>query len=279
MLDEKRVLDLDIAALDAHADVVDRILGDDLLHVTVRSVCDPASLVEINRRLDREHGRFEVSPVHPPESPDHGVQQLGSMACPTGLQPRGPAWETYLRAAARFREDCANLCEGLPDLENAVGSTLKALSGGRRTGIPELEEAASYSPATIRIFPAGCGAPWHRDAYPDLPVHAQLREIADLSVQLSWYLILTAPEKGGSLAVCFNRADAEAPSVSTEALSRDEEEQLDLVRFAPRPGDLVLFAGSRYPHCVEPSHGPRARRTFGGFAAPALDGETLYFWG
>ena len=44
------------------------------------------------------------------------------------------------------------------------------------------------------------------------------------------------------------------------------------------PGSMVLFGGGPRWHRINPVFGARPRVTYGGFAAPSLDGERLDFW-
>lgn len=194
---------------------------------------------------------------------DEGASILGCMLGPTARAPSGPRLEAYLAAAATWWE--APIDE---TVRPAILTTLAALAGV--PAVIPLRAGQRYAPATVRTFEEGAGAPVHCDSYPPLDCHAHLREIVDRSTQLSWYLVLALPDAGGELTLFDHQHGAGAPGDAQ--LARRHSYRI-------APGDLVVFDGGRYFHRIEPTVGPRPRRTLGGFAGRALDGSVLYVWG
>ncbi len=189
---------------------------------------------------------------------DDGTSLLGCMLAPTRAAPRGPDLDTYFDAAAAWHNDAIHA-----PVAAEITRTLSALAADRVTQIPKMNGHA-YAPCTLRTFNDGAGAPAHCDSYPALPCHAHLDTLANRTTQLSWYLVLAMPDAGGELCLLGPRGHADATPRA---------------RYDTSAGDLVVFDGARHVHRIEPTSGPRARKTLGGFAGLSANGETLLTWG
>jgi hypothetical protein len=261
-----RFHDAPAATLERHRDLVTQIYAGAQVGLVVRGVVRPAHLsVALERLLARQHElpRHEVAP---------GVHTFGCMLAPTLAWPRGPSLEVYFRDAERFSpfELFAPDC----DLEGCIAELLSRLSAERPASVPTLPGMGRYAGATVRVYPDGTEVPLHCDTYPPLPCHAHKRELLDPTTQLSWYLPLSLPERGGEIRVYDARFGNLPQQLELDVLEREVAH----VTIEVRPGDLLVFDGGRYVHRVLGSRGPTPRRTLGGFAGLSKDHARVHFW-
>lgn len=259
-----QAIDVSYGALAPAAGSFARLVSGALDMVHVRGVASPelvASLLELP-----EPGL----PVHPPGAPHAGVRMFGRMIAPTGMDPRGPSLERYRADGQAFEQA---LAAPLVELRTRLMQVL-AVASGLPARVPE-----GYFLGSVRRMPTGCGAPLHRDAYPQVEAYRELRQWCDLDVQLSWYLQLQLPQEGGGLRVY--------PTLTDQALIRQpsgwpDEQAIDQAfpwhRWRPEPGDLLLHAGSARWHRVEATQGPIPRHTLGGFCAWSADHSEVLSW-
>ena len=159
------------------------------------------------------------------------------------------------RAAARALE------AALPkELLRRLIACLRALLPGRTVGLPRGREGL-YGGVTVRLLEPGGAIALHSER-PDWPMMAELASRADLSVQLSFYVVLQAPEGGGQLMLYegAESGDIEAP----------------LRPILLGTGDLILFDGTRHNHRVSTVEGRLSRWTLGGFMARSGEGRVFY---
>ena len=143
---------------------------------------------------------------------------------------------------------------------SGVTACLKALNPGHPLGVPRGRDGL-YAGFTVRVLEPGGAIALHSER-PDWPAMQELASRADLSVQLSFYVVLQAPQAGGELLVYEGAMsdDAEAPHAAVVL----------------GVGDLILFDGTRHNHRVSPVEGSLERWTLGGFLARA--GERRVFF-
>ena len=175
---------------------------------------------------------------------------------PTMLLPNGPDLDDYFAEAER---DAPTLEPVLPLVHRLFGAC---------TDLPIrlLRRPRRHTVGTLRRFSGGLGAPLHCDTYRPSPSFTHLHRHTDRSVQLSWYLVVGAPESGGVLLV------------DNRLRTIDVEPCADL----PIPlavGDGVVFDGANHFHEITPAMGEAPRLTFGGFAGLSPKHDRLLFWG
>jgi hypothetical protein len=204
----------------------------------------------------------------------------------------GGTMSAYFREARAFREQCRALFEGQVDFERRVESIFRALSGGLPVEVaPGPEAGSTYTPATIRVLPEGHEIGIHvGNEFLRQPQSRHLRDVVDMSDQLSFFIPLTVPEGGGELVVYgleWDDVSAFLPEVSGpdeanvhlegspvwEAVS-----SMDSTAFAPGPGDMLVFDGGRYYHRVSKIVGRTPRRTIGGFLGFSQAHDRVYYW-
>ncbi|MCC5669184.1 2OG-Fe(II) oxygenase [Nostoc sp. CHAB 5784] len=207
-----------------------------------------------------------------------------------------PDLKEYFAIAAVFRQACRTLFQENLDFEERVESIFRSLCGGLPVKLPIGPEGQTYTPATIRVLPEGYQIPVHvGNDFRDMPSSNHLRTLIDISDQLSYFIVLSAPEAGGELEV-YNvewtpkkASNSTTTSVSETdyALTQDNymlevkswfQSPQESVAFAPRPGDMVLFNGGTYYHRVTPVVGHRPRITIGGFLSFSKEHDGVYYW-
>jgi hypothetical protein len=253
------LFDVRAAELDAHADLVDRIMAREALGAIVRAAVDGAAVAQALARLAAsDPPRTELAPR---------AHALGCMLAPTAARPTGPSLDEYL-AMASWRAD--ELFD--PSLRAALDAQLATLAGGREVTVPRSADGRVYARATVHVFEDGGEAPIHCDSYGVLPAREELAARLDGRTQLSWYIPLSLPEQGGDLAIYDLRHGEPGAAQPARSGARARSYRVGV-------GDLVVFDGGRWFHRVEPCRGPTPRRTFAGFAGLARGGRALYVWG
>jgi hypothetical protein len=255
-------LDLDAGAV--WPDVYERLVERSLDVVSVRGVADAMTCAALVERLEAPEvsGRAELRDRAGDGTPQ--VSVLGVAVSPSAVCPTGPDPAAYFAAAEPF---AAWLGEIAAPVE-AAHRVLAALSGATVT-------RGRYGAATLRRVPAGCEMGFHcENAYAAIAVYDDLRAVARLARQTSWFLVLGAPARGGEL---------EVTDVSWEANGRVRPEDVaaragDIGRFAAAPGDLWLLRSGDLYHRIAPVESG-VRWTLGGFCAPAQQGPELWAWG
>ncbi len=252
---EGQAPELAVLAADAPAthDLLSAIAAGELGGVLITGAFDPVALAALVAHLEAHPG-----PAGPLRSKHFPGITWGQVLV---ISP--PDRAGYHERAADLR---ALLADGPCDIEAAYLTTLGVAADGARVAVPADATGRPYAGLTIRALPPGVEIAVHSE-YSTWPSMADLadRLLVD-GHQLSTYAPLLTPADGGVLQV-FHRpppgrqpaVDRLAPDAAIAALS---EFGLTLVR--PRPGDLLVFDGTRYNHRVLASASD-TRWTVGGF--------------
>jgi uncharacterized protein YaiE (UPF0345 family) len=199
--------------------------------------------------------------------------------------------QQYFDYAAIFRQKCRTLFEGMLDFEALMESMLRSLSGGLTVKIPSGSQGQSYIPATIRKVPTNHEFPIHvGNDFLNSPQSEHLRTIVDVTDQLSFFIPLVLPEAGGELVIYGMEWDGE--ELVFEDTNSNEgycsrlyhqshqvfDQQYGSMTFKPNIGDMMLFDGGRFYHCIVPTVGDRTRITIGGFLAFSKEHDAIYYW-
>ncbi|MHC5719332.1 MAG: 2OG-Fe(II)-dependent halogenase WelO5 family protein, partial [Nostoc sp.] len=56
------------------------------------------------------------------------------------------------------------------------------------------------------------------------------------------------------------------------------DQQYGSMTFKPNIGDMMLFDGGHFYHCIVPTIGDRTRITIGGFLSFSKEHDTIYYW-
>lgn len=249
--------------------------------IIVRGVFDPDAAAEVSRRVEQGEApiqRISITSklaryIPTEDEPTPNEADPGFSLGVARMAERDDDW--YHAAAAKFRAGCRELFQGLPDFEERITTVLGALAGGRSVQVPAGPDGTTYTPATIRVLPRNLEIGLHVEHFAPLSTARWLSRYAEMR-QLSYFVTLQAPEKGGELEVYgLEQADAEGLGAREFAKLLQGSGSMS---FKPGSGDLIIFDGSRYYHRVAPSQGPRKRITMGGFLLVSRDDKTIYYW-
>ena len=249
----------------------------------VRGVIAPSECARVVSLLERDLNAWSwtLQETLDPEAPQFRL--IGESLTPYAGHPEGPSLSHYFDEATHFRALCRELFGASFDFERRLEDLWGALGGGRAVELPAgLLPAARYTPATLRHLPPGCEIPVHVGNYfLTTPAYRHLATLVDLEDQLSYFIPLQNADRGGALVVYHAEwGKVEAPEM-TRALRANWDDggaPWPEERFAPAPGDLLVFNGGRYYHRVSRVAGERARWTIGGFVGFSPDGKTVRYW-
>lgn len=182
------------------------------------------------------------------------------------------------RARRRYREAFGF------DPHERLAEVLAPMASGLPLVAP-LEDGRPYNPGHLRWWtPGGPGLPAHAgNEFRRHLEHGAMKHLLTITrVQhhLSYFVVLEPPDSGGELRVYDLTWETDQGLDDWADALRDDArmDSVPSVLFAPSAGDLVIFGGGWRWHRVDPLTGDRRRVTYGGFAAPALDGSEIHFW-
>lgn len=269
------LLDIEVDAIDDHADLIESIYATARCGVVVRGALPPEYCAPAVQRLTGDG--------LPWEAPNKGmrggeIRTIGAAATPTFTYLRGPAPDFYRASAAQHAAHVAQIHP--QDPTPIIQDRLSRLFGGRPATPPRLDDELTWLPFNHRALDPGEQIYTHHDNHYGLQVYQQMPADLDRSGLLSWFITLQAPEGGGDLVVYgLWGSDPNPPVLPTRFLdtaaieARFGKAVLDL-----RAGDLIVFDAGRFVHRVTPVEGAVSRLTLGGFLTLAEDRSRLAFW-
>ena len=171
------------------------------------------------------------------------------------------------------------------DFQARFEEVLGMMAGGRAVRVPVNAAGQTYQPWSIReMLPGGEIDLHYEDEAFDSPTMSELRSMIDRPHQMSAYLALQVPERGGELSLYpLGEGDPEAIDLKTMA-RKSERIYSRIEEMAPRHallagvGDLLLFDAGRFFHRVTRVEGTRARWTMGSFITLAGAGDCYYYF-
>lgn len=196
-----------------------------------------------------------------------------------------PGLTGYLDNAQKFRTELLEHC-GL-DFDQRLIDVFTSMSGGRNVSCPSTNIDELYGGSVIRIIkPHTHGLHVHagNEFVNEYESMKDLSQQSDLYDQLSFFVVLQAPEEGGELSLYDLKWEKTPQEVHTEryphfSLERDQYfANIECRPTNPQVGDMIFFAGGRIWHQVNPHTGERDRITMGGFTSFSHDDQTVYFW-
>ena len=166
-------------------------------------------------------------------------------------------------------------------LDKALWNVMERLGGGMPVHSPTYRETRSYMRMNLRRFPETGGLPPHlgleqqqRDPY------KQLNDQINHLTQVSYFIVLQAPEEGGDMLIY----DFHWDQITTEHFVDGYTnlipflEGVDTFRIRPTVGSLLVFDGGRIAHEVTSVGGAIDRWTMGGFMAQKVDLNGYLIW-
>ncbi|BAY66157.1 hypothetical protein NIES22_62700 [Calothrix brevissima NIES-22] len=280
-------LDIHVSEIEKYSSALqDMLFNRSFEGMIIRDVLPRDAVELIVSRLEKnEGGMSEILDSKFAEA-IKGAYTLGEniVFCDSGLQQ-------YFNYAAVFRQKCATLFQGTLDFEERMEFVLRSLSGGLSVKVPKGTQGETYIPATIRKLPTDHEFPIHvGNDFLNSPQSEHLRTIVDTTDQLSFFIPLVLPEAGGELVIYGLEWDGEellfddtnSNSGYGARLYQQSHQVFDhqygSMSFKPGIGDMVLFDGGRFYHCIAPTVGSRARMTIGGFLSFSKEHDAIYYW-
>jgi hypothetical protein len=169
------------------------------------------------------------------------------------------------------------------DPRDRLAALLEPMASGWQITTPR-EHGRQYATGNVRWYePGEGGLPAH--AGNEFQMHGEqlfagLRATTTTVDHLSWFIVLQDPDHGGALSVYDLVHGTYEPAEAWQEHGRRDGDfdGHEVLRVAPDPGGMVIFGGGWRYHRVDPVEGRRPRITYGGFAGPGTDGNTLNLW-
>lgn len=176
------------------------------------------------------------------------------------------------------------------NIRERIINTVSRFQGGIPVTIPSYKQedvARPFTFATYRFLNLGkggmhihCGSMF-REIYPNF--YKQLDKMVNFDGQLSYFLMLQRPAKGGQLRLF----DAEWSEYGAYREGKGFEDKKGRIKpmeetirqdIDPQPGDLLVFVGGDIWHEVTNPEEGQSRITLGGFLAYSNDRDQIYIW-
>jgi hypothetical protein len=196
-----------------------------------------------------------------------------------------PDMASYFENASVFRRELQQQC-GL-DFDDRLSKIFAQMSGQRGVACPNTADGQLYGASVIRILAPGTDGLHVHAGNEFINEYESMKDLGNNTVlydQLSYFVVLQAPEQGGELCLYDLEWDSTPEVVHTEryphfSLERDSYfKNIERRSLNPQVGDLIFFAGGRIWHQVCPVYGQVDRITMGGFTSFSRDDDMLYFW-
>lgn len=257
-------------------------------------IAEPKFAVHIKNVLSKEEvanlkSALAALPDQAFEKPHPGAKTYPP-ACSTGQLDK-ESLEAFFKRSEEYNHGLENKL-GV-DLIGRFSQLMKALNGGREAILStRRSDGATYVHGTVRYIEPdsdqmGLTAPHTGFDYAKRNAnfsYAPLTEYMDIFRQISVFMVIQRPEKGGHFTL-FNYSRSEYHDIKGLTLKRvSNGKQIDLFgskrgyeTIELQEGDAFLFADFDRWHRVDPLSGPNPRISYGCWAAIGNDGE-LYYW-
>ncbi|MFN8263208.1 MAG: 2OG-Fe(II) oxygenase [Chitinophagales bacterium] len=172
------------------------------------------------------------------------------------------------------------------DIIDRLKNAISDLNNNITVEIAKSSNGVEYVANTIRFMEPGLGGAIEHvhlaNLHGEIPNMATFSHLYDLSGQVSFFIQLQKPEKGGELKL-FDLRYSDMPKKFENNLYSD----LKVLRYIRSrrtqtvkidSGDLVLFDGGNIWHSVTPVLGKITRITIGGFANYSKNKEKIIIW-
>lgn len=190
----------------------------------------------------------------------------------------------YLRRAKLSMEVFEQMFEG--SYTDKIREILQKIAGKRALSEVSVSKDETLATASIRILSpehSSLEAHIHQEFPLFFPLYKWITDISDIASELSYYVVLQAPEKGGEL-ILYDLRWGDTP---TELLQGDKfltmQRSTALAKYNRtylrlKEGDMVLFAANRIWHQIAPVKGFRKRITIGSFLSSGYNDGRVYYW-
>ncbi len=273
---------VDLADLGRVRGALHAIRGGELGGVVIENAYDADALARIDAGLTARRPHFPTKDLP-------GFDDLDARPFLDGhsIVDTDPGLADYLDAAARLPAELDRAFAGATPFVTLLEDAVSVLLDGAPVALATTADGRPYAPCTIRELPHGHEIGLHiGNAFLCMPQAADLAARVAVDAQISFFMPLRRPERGGQLRVYDLRWDAvkEQYLRSTASVRQLPQVVVQFVELVPHldldpePGTLVVFDGGRFYHRVLRVGGPVARRTIGGFLAWERDGRGVRYW-
>ncbi len=208
----------------------------------------------------------------------HIIKTLGG-----GLQEAGANLAAYFNHTPILKQE-VNKLFGF-DFDKRVIEVFQKLSNGLPVEIAKLSETQHFAGCNIRVAePDKDGIPEHvgLEFFEQHASLKYLKDLVDISGQLSFFSPLQLPQSGGDLRlykIMFEDMPKEIKESkkgyrAVQKFVRHQKTQL----IKPGVGDLLIFNGGHIWHRVTKVIGPKPRMTVGGFANFSSNRDKILLW-
>ncbi len=254
--------------LNDHADTVQRIENGDLTGVILEGLFAPDFCESVVERLQRA---VQAEPGNRLYYPAPFGHVFGTTLMENDLG-------AYLQRAA-ITDGIVEAC--FQQRYKATIFSFLARLGKGRDFVPAIHtDGQPFAMSGVRILEGG-REPLEAHIHQEFPLHfpsyqGVTRQL-DLATELSYYLVLQAPDEGGDLVLYdLNWENTPQDFLDSSAfmskVRADRLESADRMQLRLQAGDAILFAANRVWHRVEPvAATSKARITVGGFLAKARE--------
>jgi hypothetical protein len=161
--------------------------------------------------------------------------------------------------------------------------TMAALAGIDPVKVtnPQADGNGHFACTNIKIMhpyqgslPIHCGMQF-RDIFSE---HRLMDAYKDPTNQLSYFVVLQYPDRGGELHV-YNQRHCDTPQLRTpQQVRRYVASVPESTYYRPPVGTLFFFNGGQLWHRVTQIQGKRSRVSLSAFTAPVVEGQGLVYW-
>lgn len=250
-------------------EVLAPMLEGKICGAVVRGVVEPATAA---RAIDNlSHGADAPQPIASRYYKGHSYGSILAVH-------EGPGLQQYFDASRELNRWLDGPLGTDAQIRPRLWSCLSRLCGPRRLAVPSSDAGDQYALVTVRVYEPGSAIGVHSEKV--WSTMDALGQLADLSHQLSFYMPLQLPQRGGELIVYGAASGDELPDPArmTEGEVHAALERLGSTRPHVGVGDLIVFSGGRHNHRVTTIEGDRSRWTIGGFMALAKDHASVLAW-
>ncbi len=283
----------EVDALAGRTDAIVDMMRGGCDSLVIKRVFDPDQLAEVVKRLDHAERFFPASALKTLRFRNGGeLVDAEPLLIRTIGDPISNEGERYLSTAEHLHWGTRALFAGGVDFEHRIESVLSQLTGGRQLVRARAHDGRSYSGWTFRVLPPDVAIDLHvGHSFFDWERYREMAGGFDYRTQVSFFVLLQKPERGGVLEILdVTHDDARAQAWHRRTLPGYVAHQRDIIDYDSidhdfevtgvpmEAGDMLLFHGGEFYHRVSMVHGARPRITVGGFLGLSSDDQRLMYW-
>ena len=265
--------------LEGNPNLLSELFFGNLEILIVKGAFARDAIQDVNQLVTKNKDDFFIHPSQYEEKSKVQTHVLGVPLTPSRIDGKKLDLAFYCAQASIFQNKCVEKSLALRSLKKQLHVLFERLSGPQKVEVFEGEHG-SYTPFTIRIVPPECEIPIHSGLeFLTQECYQELNKATDHREQLSFFTILNPAQQGGELFLYeLDYYGGNLPMKPNGSLDKERALQVRKHEVKIEVGDLLLFTGGRWFHCVAPVYGNETRRTLGGFMSFSKDHTSIYYW-